>query len=91
MQVIEKLFIHNNFIITDFIDNRTDYVEYEHIHITILFVSVYNTSLVISEGNFGSIDAEDMSCNGYYTIKFSSYPYILQEISTVYGRVINYG
>ena len=67
------------------IDNGTDDVEYENIHYTILDGIISNMSLVISKGNVCSIDDEDSYCNGYYTILFSSSPYMLQGNLNVDG------
>ena len=48
-----------------------------------------NMSLVIMEGNYGSIDADDSSLYGYYIIKFSSSPYNLQADLVIDGQVIS--
>ena len=50
-----------------------------------------NMSLVITEGNYCATDADDYSCRGYYIIKFSSSPYILQEDLSIDGQVISSG
>ena len=57
----------------------TDEEDYQHIHRTILDCNMMNISLIIMEGNYCAIDSDDYSFNGYYIIKFYSYPYILQE------------
>ena len=44
------------------------------------------TSLVIMEVNCGTIGADDSSCHGYYIIKFSSSPYILQTYLSIDGQ-----
>ena len=46
-------------------------------------------SLIITEGKYGAIDADDSSCNGYYIIKLSSYPYTLQVDLSIDGQVIS--
>ena len=38
-----------------------------------------NMSLVVMEGKYSAIDADDSSCHGYYIIIFSLYPYTLQS------------
>ena len=48
-------------------------------------------SLIIMEGNYGAIDADDSSCNGYYIIKISSSPYTLQSDLIIDGQVISSG
>ena len=48
-------------------------------------------SLVITKGNYGSIGADDFSCNGYYIILFYSYPYTLQSDFNVYGPGMSSG
>ena len=43
------------------------------------------------EGEHGAIDADDYTCNGYYIIKVSSSPYILQADLSIDGQVISSG
>ena len=43
------------------------------------------------EGKYGAIDTDGSSCHGYYTIKFSSSTYILQEDLCIYGKIISSG
>ena len=43
----------------NFVYDGTDYVEYDHICCNILGGIVSNISLVVVEGNFGAIGAED--------------------------------
>ena len=50
-----------------------------------------NMSLIIMEGKYGTIHDDDSSCQGYYIIKFSSYPYNLQADLNIYGPVISSG
>ena len=47
-----------------------------------------NISLIVVEGDYGDIDAEDFTCHGYYIIKFASSPYTLQTDLNIDGRVI---
>ena len=49
-----------------------------------------NTSLIITEGKYGTIDTDDSSCHGYYIIKFYSYLYTLQEDLIIDGKVISF-
>ena len=42
--------------------------------------------LIIMEGNYGVVDADDSSCHGYYIIKFSSSPYTLQADLIICGQ-----
>ena len=44
-------------------------------------------SSIISKRNFGAIDAEDTSCQGYYMIIIYSSPHNLQEVLNIYGQV----
>ena len=53
-----------------FFDDETEEEYYEHMNRTILDGNVMNMSLIIMEGNYGAIDADDSSCHGYYIIKF---------------------
>ena len=53
-----------------------------------LISGVMNMSLVITEGNYGDIYADDSSCHVYYIIKIYSYPYTLQTDLSIYGQVI---
>ena len=50
-----------------------------------------NMSLIIIEGNYGSINYDDSTCHGYYIIKFSSLVYTLQSDFNIYGQVIYSG
>ena len=50
-----------------------------------------NKSSIFMEWRYGAIDDEDSSYHGYYIIKFSSSPYILQEGLSIVGQVICYG
>ena len=50
-----------------------------------------NMSLIIMEGNYGDIDADDSTYHGYYIIKFSSSPFILQGYLSVDDQVIYSG
>ena len=54
----------------DIINDGTYYVYYEHINVTILYGNVTNMLLINTKGNVCAIDADDISCHGYYTIKF---------------------
>ena len=47
-----------------------------------------NMSLIITKGDYGSIDADDYSCHGYYIIRFSLSPYTIQEDMNIDGQVI---
>ena len=57
----------------------------------ILDDNVMKMYLIIMEGKYGAIDADDYSCHAYYTIKFSSSPYNLQADLSIYGKVISSG
>ena len=48
-----------------------------------------NMSLIIIERNYGTIDADDYSCHGYYITNFSSTPYNLKSDFSIYGQVIS--
>ena len=50
-----------------------------------------NISLIISKINYGAIDADDTSFQGYYITRFSSSPYKLQEDLNIYAQVIYCG
>ena len=63
----------------NFVDYGTDEEYYKHTNRNIIDGNVINMSLVVMEGNYGAIDADDSSLHGYYIIKFSSCPYTLQE------------
>ena len=62
-----------------------------NIYRTIFDGNVTNILLIISIGNYVPIDADDTSCDGYYIIRFYSYPYTLQEDLNIYGQVIYSG
>ena len=49
-----------------------------------------NMYLIITEGKYGAIYADDSSCHGYYIIKFSSSPYTFQADLSIDGQVIFY-
>ena len=63
-------------------------MDHECINITILDGNVMNMSLIITKGDYGSIDADDYSCHGYYIIRFSLSPYTIQEDMNIDGQVI---
>ena len=44
--------------------------------------------LIIYKENYGAIYADNNLCHGYYSIKFSSSPYTLQEYLNIDGQVI---
>ena len=46
-------------------------------------------SLIITDGNYGAIDADDYTCHDYYIINFFSSPYILQSDLSINGQVIS--
>ena len=69
-------------------DGVTDEEDYEHTNQTILDGIVMNMSLIIMEGNYIDIDADDFTCHGYYNIKFSSSPYTLQSDLSIHGQSI---
>ena len=48
-----------------------------------------NISLVIIEGSYSAIDADDSTYHGYYIIRFSLYPYNLQADLNIDGQVIS--
>ena len=50
-----------------------------------------NIVLIIMGGKYGSIDACDYSCYGYYIFKFSSSLYTLQADLSIEGWVISSG
>ena len=62
----------------NFIYHETENVEHECINLTIIYANVINTSLIIIEENYGSIDDDDSTCHGYYIIIFDSFMYTLQ-------------
>ena len=70
---------HNNWIIIYFLDDITGSVEYKCMNITIIDGNVMKISLIIHKVNYGAIDIDNTSCQGYYVIIFSSYPYTIQE------------
>ena len=46
-------------------------------------------SLIVTEGKYGAIDADDSLCHGYYIIKISSSTYPLQEDFSIDGKFIS--
>ena len=50
-----------------------------------------NIYLIIIEGKYDAIDNDDFSCYSYYIIKFSSFPYTLQEDLSIDKKVIYSG
>ena len=81
---------YNNWTIIIF-HNGTYEKEYKHINQTILDGNLMNTYLIIMEGKYYDINADDSTCHGYYIIKFSSYPYNLQADLSIDGQVISSG
>ena len=50
-----------------------------------------NMSVIITEGKYGAIDADDSSFHGYHIIKITSYTYTLQSELSIDGQVISSG
>ena len=46
-------------------------------------------SLIITEGNYDAVDADNYICHGYYIIRFSLSPYTLQSDLIIYSQVIS--
>ena len=42
-------------------------------------------------GNFGTINTDDTTTNGFYFIKFISEAYMLKNNTTIYGQIITAG
>ena len=64
---------------------------YEFRNITIIEGNVMNMYLIITNGNYGAIDADNSSCYGYYIIIFSSSLNTLQSDLNIDGQVISFG
>ena len=73
----------------NFLDDVTYEVQYEQINRTILDGNVTTTSLIVSKVNYGDIDDDNNTCHGSYIIRFSLYPYTLQEGFNLDGQVIS--
>ena len=54
----------------NFIDDGIDEEWHKNINRTIIDGNVMNISLIIMEGNYGAIDADDSTRDGYYIIRF---------------------
>ena len=50
-----------------------------------------NVVLIIMEGNYIDIDADNSTCDGYFIIKFSPSTHTLQERLIINGQVISFG
>ena len=50
-----------------------------------------NVSMIISKVNYDAIDADNTSCQSYYIIRFSSYPYRIQEDLNINEQVVYCG
>ena len=79
---------HNNWVIMNFQDYGTDNVYYEFSNITIIEGNVMNMYLIITNGNYCAIDADNYSRHGYYIIRFSSSLNTLQSGLNIDGQVI---
>ena len=55
---------HNNWIIINYVEDRTDEEIYKHINQTILNGNLMNTSLIVMKGKYAAIDYDDSSCHG---------------------------
>ena len=75
----------------NFIDDGTDEVYHEQINQTIIDRNDMWMYLIIIEGNYGAIDADDYTCHVYYIIIFTSSPYTFQADLSKYGQVISSG
>ena len=74
----------------NFLDGVTENVDYEFINRNIIGGFVMSIFFFITKVNYGSIDADDTSCHGFYIIRFSSYIYSLQVDKDVYVQVVSY-
>ena len=79
---------HNNLNIMIFYGGTYE-EDKEHRNRTILDGNMMNTYFIILEVNYSSIDSDDSSCHGYHIIKFSLYPYTLQQNLSIGGQVIS--
>ena len=61
----------------NFLDDGIDEVENKHVNQTILDGNVMKLSLIIIEGSYVAIDANNYTFHGYYNIIFYSSPYTL--------------
>ena len=75
----------------NFQDYGTDNVYYEFRNITLIEGNVMNIYLIITNGNYGTIDADNSSCHGYYIIRFSSSLNTLKSDLNIDGQVISSG
>ena len=71
-----------------FFDDGKDEEYYEQNNQSIIYGNMMNTSLIIMEGKYGAIDADNSSCHGKYIIKTSSSPYTLQSDLSIDDKVI---
>ena len=72
-----------------YLDDETDEVIYERSNWNIFDGNVMNMYLIILGVKYVAIDTDDSLCNGYYIIKFSSYPYTLQSEMSIDGQGIS--
>ena len=45
-------------------------------------------ALLVESGKYGAINTTDTTTNGFYVIMFKSEAYILQDNTTLYGKII---
>ena len=73
------------------LDDGTDEEYYENINQIFLDGNVMDMYLINMKVKYGAIDTDNYSCHGYFIIKFSSSPYILQAELRTDGQVISSG
>ena len=75
MQIFSNYLLSQYLVLIYIFDDGTGEENYKHINRIILDFNVMKMSLIIVEGKYGAISADDSSCYVYYIIKFSSSPY----------------
>ena len=69
---------YNNWIIMEFLENKTPQVELNNLHGLMLVVISTNKSKLYEFNGYVSISANDEAANIFYIVCFTSIPYTLQ-------------
>ena len=71
--------------------NSTPSDAFDEIHQVVLDGISDNTALLVEPGKHGAINKTDTATNGFYVIMFTSEAYIIQDNTTIDGKIITAG
>ena len=82
---------YNNWNIIKLTPKLTPFGAFDEIHQVFLDGISENMASLVQSGIYGSINTDDNTSYGLYVVQFLSEAYMLQNNTTIYGRVISAG